>query len=167
MSLPTVYPGDLIPTSGDLTILPIYPSVEEVVLKSEQVVLSTGFASYDVPVSLLDGLSHVVATLSLPAQPIDCVVSFHGISTLTPDSGTGVSVWGTINDVMTPTIGAYIPSSIALESNPATVPFQGQSGNVLAGTPIVVRIFLQLAVPSDITTIITTFAALASPTPLV
>lgn len=35
MSLPTSYPGNLVPTSGQLTILPRFPTVDEVVLKSE------------------------------------------------------------------------------------------------------------------------------------
>lgn len=166
MSLPTVYPGFLIPTSGDLTILPRYASVDEVLLKSEQVVLSVASAYDDTPVSLLDGDPHTIAVVSLPAPPIDSIVTFSGIATIQLDGASGVSVYGSINGVVTPTIGNFLPSSLSTDGNPITIPFHGQSGNILAGTPISATVRIQMLVPSDVTVLSTSISAMTYPTPL-
>ena len=167
MSLPTSYPGNLIPTSGSLTILPRYPAVDEVLLTSNQVVRATAFVTDTTPVSLLNELvPHVIVTASLPAQEVDCVMDIQGLCSLTPDSGTGVSKYATVNNIPTDIVGDYIPSSTALDYNPASLSFLARSSSVLAGTPITVRLYLQLTTSSYISTSLTTLSVTAVPTPL-
>lgn len=167
MSLPTVYPGDLLPTTGELDILPVYPPVDVVLLKSEQVVLGTAYVFADLPVSLSSGAAMVVATISLPAQLVDCVVTFSGVSTVQLDLGTGVSTYASFNGAApTPPLTTWLPPSPSTDGNPISVPFHGQSANILAGTPITARIYYQVFVPSDITVNYTSVSLLATPTPL-
>jgi hypothetical protein len=108
----------------------------------------------------------MIVSASLPAQEVDCVMHIQGLCALSADIGTGVTKYATINDLPTDSVGDYIFSSTALESNPASLSFLTQSASVLAGTPITVRLWLQLANSSDISTILTTLSVTAVPTPL-
>jgi primosomal replication protein N len=136
------YPPNLLPTSGDLTILPRFPTTEEVVLVNNQIVLATGYVETNVSQSLDDGLDHVVATVNVDARTTNSIVTVQAQTALAisaTGAATPVAKYFIINGVATPVVGYFCPDTTATGGANWSISGMAQSLEIAANTPIVVQ----------------------------
>ena len=171
MPLPTSYPPNLIPTSGDLTVLPRFPTTEEVVLVNNQIVLATGYVETAVPVSLDDAQPHVIATVNIDARTTNSVVTVVAESALTlsaTGTTTSIAKYFVINGVPTPIVYTWCPSSTTTGAANWTISGMAQSLEIPAGDPIVIEWSLAaFDAGCEVSTAFTNVSATVTPGPTI
>lgn len=163
MSLPTIYPGSVGESVGPTDIIPVYPPIETVVLRNHVAVLATQYMDTYASISLLDTTWHMIASMTIAAQPVDCNVVLRSLTSISTDATTGISMFARVNTVDTIPIGSYLPSSTSTASAPAQVALQATSQSVAAGEEIVVEIYAKIDSASDSSTLSTSLYATVSP----
>ena len=148
-----------------------YPFTDITVLKSEQIVLATGYTQNAGGESLDDGLEHVCAIVTIDARPVNSIV------TVQAQSALGLSATGLattidkkfiINSVSTDSVGFWCPAEAVTGGAPWSISGMAQSVEIPAGTSINARWILSAADPGcEVTTGFTTMTVTVTPGPTI
>jgi len=167
-----VYPPNLVPTSGDLTILPRFPTTEEVVLKTDQRVLGVFYNDVSIGADIGTGGGVVVAGITIPAQEVDCLVTLQAVAELIPNlAGTAsvITKQFTVNTVGTGLVtGDYCFDYVTLGSGGRmSIAHQARSDIIPANTEITVTMTLEGDAGCAIASGFTTLVASVIPAPVI